>query len=165
MAPGGVEIETSCREKRDEVRAWMARERERINCERDDKEGERIAAASRSPIKLVVVAIVAVLVAIAVPVFTSSMDSANKAPRMQRFTVRFSSRSATEIRFLIVLWRRMEKIFRYATATVDSHGNITNLAVSTGSVDEEGYTAGLVMKVVPVAAKHHRYLGYLGWWV
>lgn len=117
--------------------------KEMIKRVREDRGGFTLAEL------LVVVAIVAVLVAIAVPVFTSSMDSANKATEDANIR---SVRAAGVTEILSNSSTHGKTGPWYATATVDSHGNITNLAVSTGSVDEEGYTAGSVSEGGTVAA-------------
>ncbi len=117
--------------------------KEMIKKVREDRSGFTLAEL------LIVVAIVAVLVAIAVPVFTSSMDSANQA------TVDANIRSVRAAGVTEILtdsdthgttgpW--------YATATVDAHGNISDLSVSVGSVANEGYTSGSVSDGGTVAA-------------
>lgn len=88
---------------------------------------------------LVVVAIVAVLVAIAVPVFTSSMDSANKATEDANIR---SVRAAgvTEILSNSATYGTTGPW--YATAEVNPQGKISNLAITNGVATNEGYETG-----------------------
>ena len=99
---------------------------------------------------LVVVAIVAVLVAIAVPVFTSSMDSANKATEYANIR---SVRAAGVTEILAGTTAGLSKTGPWnATAAVDAKGNITNLTIGDGAATKEGYTTGSVTDGGTVAA-------------
>ncbi|WP_302392179.1 prepilin-type N-terminal cleavage/methylation domain-containing protein [Eggerthella sinensis] len=99
---------------------------------------------------LVVVAIVAVLVAIAVPVFTSSMDSANNATKDANIR---SVRAAGVTEILAGTTTDLNKTGPWnATASVDAKGNITNLTVGNGAAASEGYTTGSVTDGGTVAA-------------
>ena len=129
MAPGGVEIETSCREKRDEVRAWMARAtrkdqtvKEMIKRVREDRGGFTLAEL------LIVVAIIAVLVAVAVPVFTGAMDSS-------KLTVAQANIHAVKERAGAQYLLQKETGKVSYTAVVNSQGDITSFNKDTTTAD------------------------------
>ena len=107
--------------------------KEMIKKVREDRSGFTLAEL------LVVVAIVAVLVAIAVPVFTSSMDSANTAT--EEANVR-SVRAAGVTEILSESATHGTTGPWHATASVDAQGNITNLTITNGLADDEGYGEG-----------------------
>lgn len=118
--------------------------KEMIKKVREDRGGFTLAEL------LVVVAIVAVLVAIAVPVFTSSMDSANKATEDANIR---SVRAAGATEILSGTTTGLSKTGPWqATATVDAHGKITDLTVADGSAAKEGYTSGSVTEGGTVVA-------------
>lgn len=93
---------------------------ERIQQVREEREGFTLAEL------LIVVAIIMVLVAIAIPVFTGALDKANKAVEAADMRA-VKSAGATQI----LLNNDLSEGPWMVTATVENDGDITNLSVTT----------------------------------
>ncbi len=104
--------------------------KEMIKRVRDEKGGFTLAEL------LIVVAIILVLVAIAIPVFTGALNNANEA--VQKADVRAVKAVATTQILLNNDTDALTDGAWTATANVDSQGNVGDVTVVTGTTGDEG---------------------------